>query len=259
MPGDQTSFVDDQIKNGEIARYLVTSLVKVGDKMVESRVFSGKFLTVTGAPNPPVKIGDREFFSALLDGGGDKPATEAAGSATVDGNGLVTLGASGWGINGDFDGGQQLLTPVTGDFTFTARALGAPTADGGAAGDDAKFGVAVRESPLAESRYAGMLLTASRGIRSPHRRMFTAGELSEDLGPNEDAPTYPVYLRLQWRGDAIRMLTSADGTTFKPYGDPDTTILQGLVPNAYVGLIGTSGDNGKLAQARFDQVTLTTA
>ena len=115
----------------------------------------------------------------------------------------------------------------------------------------------MRESTLAESRYAGMLVTPQHGIRSPHRRVFTSG-FSENLGPNETAPQYPLYLRLQRRGDEIRMFTSADGTTYQEYGSPATTLLPGLAPSVYVGLIGSSHDNDQVAQARFDRIELTT-
>jgi hypothetical protein len=261
VPGTQTSYTDNTIKNGEQARYQVRTRVKVGpagDRVLESRVFSGLFLSVTGAANPPVSIAGRDFFSAVLDGGGVRPVTDKAGGATVDGNGVVTLRASGWDIQDDNDGGHQLLTPVTGDFTFTARVLGAPTVEGGDANEWAKFGIAVRESTYSEARYAGMLITPQHGIRSPHRRMFTAAEKSHDLGPNEDTPTFPIFFRIQRRGDEIKMLTSADGTTFAEYGEPATTVLEGLSPNAYVGFIGTSHDVEQVAQTRFDQVTLTT-
>jgi hypothetical protein len=54
------------------------------------------------------------------------------------------------------------------------------------------------------------------------------------------------------------MFTSIDGKTFKEYGDPVVTVLPGLVSRVYVGLVGSSGDNEKVAQAQFDEITLTT-
>jgi hypothetical protein len=263
LPGDKTSFLDETIKNGEQAQYRVTTIVKVGpsaDKILESRTYPGSeglLSYVTGAANPPIPIGGRDYFATVLDGGGDKAVTDKPGSAAIDSNGVVTLRASGWDLQERIDGGQQLLTPVTGDFTFTARVLEAPTVEGGEVNEWSKFGIAVRESTLADSRYAGMLITPQHGIRSPHRRLFTVG-WSEDLGPNEDAPTFPIFFRIQRRGEEIKTFTSADGTTFAEYGEPATTVLPGLVPNVYVGLIGTSHDTEQIAQAKFDQITLTT-
>jgi hypothetical protein len=179
------------------------------------------------------------------------------GSASIDGNLVVTLRASGWDIEERSDGGQQLLTPVSGDFTFTARVLGPPTVEGGEVNEGAKFGIAVRESTLADSRYAAMLVTPKHGIRSPHRRLFNSG-FSEDLGPNEDTPAYPLLLRIQRRGDELRMFTSTDGQTFREYGNPPTTVLPNLPANMYVGLIGTSHDNDQIAQAQFDRIELIT-
>jgi hypothetical protein len=266
LPGDQTSFRDDTIKNGEQAQYRVTTIVRAGDRTLESQTYPGSegvLAYVTGAPNPPISIAGRDFFTTVLDGGGTMtdgdagvPVTSNPGSAAIE-NGVVTLRASGWGLGSRIDGGNQLMTPVTGDFTFTARVLGPPTDEAGEAIESAKFGIAVRESPLANSRYASMLITPSFGIRSPHRRLFTDG-WTEDLSLNEDTPTEPTYFRIQRRGDTITMFTSTDGTTFTEYGDPTTTVLPGLVPNVYVGLIGSSGDNDVVAQTRFDNIQLIT-
>jgi hypothetical protein len=258
VPGDKSSYADTTIKNGEVAQYRVTTVVNVGDKTLETRPFTNLLYSVVATPNPPIKIGDRDYFGSLLDGGADREVTETPGGASIDGNGVVTLRASGWDIQNDYDGGYQLVTPVSGDFTFTARVLGPPEVVDDEANEWAKFGIGVRESTLAESRYAAMLVTPLHGIRSPHRRMFTAGEQSEDLGPNEDEITYPITMRIQRRGDVITMFTSPDGTTFTEYGEPAATTLEGLVPNVYVGLIGTAHDNAQVAQTRFDNIQLTT-
>jgi regulation of enolase protein 1 (concanavalin A-like superfamily) len=259
LPGDQTSYMDDTIKNGEAARYRVHSIVKVGpnlDKVLETKRFTQRLVEVTGAPNAPIKIGDRDFFANILDGGSPEPYTDKPGSVTEAG-GVVTVKASGWDIQNKADGGEQLMTPVSGDFTFTARVLGVPSVDGGDVNEWAKFGIAVRESTMSESRYAGMLITPQHGIRSPHRRLFTLG-WSDDMGPNEDTPTFPIYFRIQRRGDEVKAFTSADGKTFAEYGNPATSVLPGLKQNVYVGLIGTAHDNDQVAQAKFDQLTLIT-
>jgi regulation of enolase protein 1 (concanavalin A-like superfamily) len=265
LSGDKTSFLDDTIKNGEQAIYRVTTVVKVGpaaDKVLESRTYPGSegmLLYVTGAASPPVRIGDRDFFANVLDGGGSVngvAVTDKPGSGSIDA-GVVTLRASGAGLKDRIDGGEQLVAPVMGDFTFTARVLGVPTVDGGDANESAKFGIAVRESTQANSRYAGMVITPQHGIRSPERRLFDDG-WTEDLGPNEDTPTFPIFFRIQRRGDEIKMFTSADGKTFAEYGDPATTVLPGLVANVYVGFLGSSTDTDQVAQAKFDQITLTT-
>jgi hypothetical protein len=263
LPADKTSYTDDKIKNGEKAFYRVTTVVKVGaqgEKVLESSGFreDDSLVVVSGAPNPPLKIGDRQYNANILDGGPPHPYTATPGEASIDSSGVVTLKASGWDIEQRSDGGEQLLTPVRGDFTFTARLLGIPKlTDGTDADENSKFGIAVRESTLAESRYAGMLVTPQHGIRAPHRRTFTSG-FSENLGPNENTPQFPLYLRIQRRGDEVRMLTSADGSTFKEYGSPATTVLPGLTANVYVGLIGSSANNDQVAQARFDKIELVT-
>jgi hypothetical protein len=258
LPGDKTSYLDTSIKNGEMAQYRVTTVVKLGGKSVETRDFGDTLYAVTGSPNPPIKIGNRDYFANVLEGGAPQPDTTTPGSADINGSGVVTLKASGWAIEDRNDGGEELLTPVTGDFTFTARVLGIPTQiDGSDANESAKFGIAVREDTMSNSRYAGMLITPQHGIRSPHRRLFDTAR-SLDAGPSEQTPAFPVYFRLQRHGDEIRMFTSTDGQTYKAYGSPDTSILPGLSPNVYVGLIGSSNDNDQVAQAKFDKIELTT-
>ena len=102
-----------------------------------------------------------------------------------------------------------------------------------------------------------MFITPMHGIRSPHRRMFTNG-FTDDVGPNEDTPTFPIYFRLQRQGDTLKVFTSADGNTFKPYGSPETLTMPDLSTDVYVGFMGDSDDNSQVAQAKFDKVTLTT-
>ena len=260
LPGDKTSYLDDQIKNGEEADYVVTTIVKIGSTTMESKPFSAnnRLLRETSSPNPPIKIGNNDYFASLLDGGGPRAHTDTPGFAKIDANGVVTLAASGEDIQDRADGGEDLLTPVHGDFTFTARVLGIPTlTDGTDANEWAKYGIVVKENTLAESRYAAMFITPMHGIRSPHRRMFTNG-FTDDVGPNEDTPTFPIYFRLQRQGDTLKVFTSADGNTFKPYGSPETLTMPDLSTDVYVGFMGDSDDNSQVAQAKFDKVTLTT-
>jgi hypothetical protein len=259
LPATQTSFVDTTIKSGEIARYRVTTLVQQGGKMVESQTLTNRLYTVSGSPNPPVTIGGRVYIANVLDCGGDHELTNKPGSASVDASGTVTLTFGGWDIQQEADGGEELLTPVTGDFTFTARVLGVPThTDGKDADEWAKAGIVVRETSLAESRYVGMLLTPQHGLRSAHRRTFNAGQ-TYDNG-SSDTPDVPFLMRLQRRGPIISVFTSDDGgQTFTPNGDVETVDMTDLLPTVYVGFAGTAGGvQLPITQAKFDQVTLTT-
>jgi regulation of enolase protein 1 (concanavalin A-like superfamily) len=261
LPGDQTSFIDTTIKNGQIARYRVTTIAKVGpaaDKVLESRGMTNLLYEVSGAPNPPITAGGRQFFANVMDCGGNHELTDKPGSASIDGSGVVTLTASGWDIQEEADGGEELMTPVSGDFTFTVRVLGVPTQTNGSDADEwAKFGIAVRETTMAESRNACMLITPQHGIRSPHRRSFNCGR-TEDTGPNQDLPDFPIYFRIQRRGEQLNVFTSADGKTFNPYGEPESVLFPDLLQNVYVGFVGTAGGvQMPITQAKFDQVTLT--
>ena len=84
------------------------------------------------------------------------------------------------------------------------------------------------------------------------------GGRTNDVGPNQDTPDFPIYFRIQRRGDTIGVFTSADGTTFEPYGSPETLDLPGLSQNTYVGFVGTAGGvQMPMTQQKFDQVTLT--
>jgi regulation of enolase protein 1 (concanavalin A-like superfamily) len=262
LPGNQTSFVDTTIKNGEIARYRVTTIVKVGpaaDKILESRGLTNLLYEVSGAPNPPLTIGGRQYFANVLDCGGNHELTDKPGSASIDANGVITLRASGWDIQQEADGGEQLLTPVSGDFTFTARILGVPTQVNGSDADEwAKFGIGMRETPMAESRYVAMLMTPQHGVRSMHRRSFNCGR-SVDRGASNDVPNFPFFFRIQRRGEKLSVFESDDGKTFVPYGDEESIAMPDLNANVYVGFLGTAGGvQLPISQGRFDQVTLTT-
>src|SRR5262249_24670445 len=191
LKGDQTSFVDSTIKNGEIARSRVTPLVNVGGKLLESQPFSNELYTFSGAPNPgpPIQIAGRVFQPSVLDCGGDHELTDKPGTASVDANGTVTITFSGWDISMEADGGTALLTPVTGDFTFTAHIPAVPVhPDGSDADEWAKSGIIVRDTPLAESRYVGMFMTPQHGLRSAHRRMFNTGQTWDNGVPNDQTP-----------------------------------------------------------------------
>jgi hypothetical protein len=262
LPADQTSFIDTAIKNGQVAHYRVSTLVKVGiaaDQTVESATLSGRLYEVSGAPNPPLTIGDRPYFANVLDCGGNHELTNKPGSAAMDANGVITLRASGWDIQEEADGGEQLLTPVSGDFTFTARVLGVPTLTNGKAADQwAKFGIGMRETPMAESRYIAMLLTPVHGIRSMHRRTFNCGR-TVDRGVTDEELTDPVYFRIQRRSNQISVFKSDDGETFEPYGDEESIAMPDLNRDLYVGFLGTAGGvQLPITQASFDRVTVTT-
>ena len=213
LAGDKTGYVDTALANGEIARYRVTTVVNEGGKAVESQTLTNQLYTVSGAPNPPVQIGQQVYLANVLDCGGDHELTDKPGSASVDAKGVVTLTFGGWDIQEEADGGEELLTPVSGDFTFTAHVLGVPThPDGSDADEWAKAGIVVRETPMAESSYVAMLMTPQHGLRSAHRRTFNAGQTYDNGAP--DSITAPTYVRLQRRGAIISVFSSDDGKTF---------------------------------------------
>jgi regulation of enolase protein 1 (concanavalin A-like superfamily) len=260
LTASQTSYVDTTIKNGELARYRVTTLVNLGGKAVESQTITNQLYTFSGAPNPPVQIGNQVYLANVLDCGGDHELTDKAGSASVDAKGVVTLTFGGWDISMEADGGEVLLTPVSGDFTFTARVLGVPThPDGSDADEWAKSGIIVRQTPLAESRYVGMFMTPGHGLRSAHRRHFNAGQTWDNGAPSDQTPDLPAYFRIQRRGQIISVFTSTDGKTFTPNGDVETVDMTDLPATVYVGFAGTAGGvQLPITQEKFDQVTLTT-
>src|SRR5262249_28221724 len=82
LTADKTSYLDDQIKNGEEPRYRVPTAVNGGGKTIEPQASppdsatGGPPVEVTGAPNPPIKIGDRDYFANVMDGGGMRAYTD---------------------------------------------------------------------------------------------------------------------------------------------------------------------------------------
>jgi hypothetical protein len=255
LAADKTSYVDDKAKTGEVDVYQVRTVVKIGDKTLESATISGRMLYVTAAPRPAIQIGNAAFNHIHLDGLGEGDISNSPGTSALD-NGTLTLTASGRDFWERGDGGAGVFSKVSGNFTITAKLLGVPEAEGGGdAPDWAKTGLMIRESTEGESRMVGIYGTGgSHGLQAI-RRAFTSGR-GEDLGSTGDAQVYPVWLRLQRDGDKVNIFTSTDGTTFTPYESNASTTIPGLAKDLYVGVALTAHDNTVVAQAKFSDIKL---
>jgi regulation of enolase protein 1 (concanavalin A-like superfamily) len=172
----------------------------------------------------------------------DIGSTGAAGRSTGS-NGTFTVTGSGADIWGTADAFQFAYRTMTGDGTITARVLNVDHVDRWT-----KAGVMIRASLMASSRHAMMIVSPEKGYAF-QRRAADGAESAHTPGPLAAAPG---WVRLQRSGNTITASVSFDGFTWSVVGI-DTIALPVMV---YVGLPVTSHQQGALASAVFDNVTV---
>jgi regulation of enolase protein 1 (concanavalin A-like superfamily) len=168
-----------------------------------------------------------------------------AAGATSESDGAVTMHASGADIWNAADEFQFYYQPVAGDATITVRVTGLGNTHGWA-----KAGVMFRESLSATSRHAMMIVSIAHGTAFQFRSAMAGDSISST--PTEIG-SLPRYLRLVRTGNTITGYESANGSIWTEAG---SITLPGLPSTLYVGLAGTSHNDGVLTTATFDQVSL---
>lgn len=177
----------------------------------------------------------------------DIGSVSLAGSATYDApSSVYTVKGSGNDIFGTADAFHYAYQPVTGDFTFVARILGAggTGVNGGAAS-----GIMLRETLTAGSRHQMIYLEPGGYARSVFR-LTTGGATSRFA---ITLLSYPRWLKLQRYGEQITVAYSSDGVNW--IAGPGQT-LRTLAATVYVGLGVTARTNAVLNTATFDNVSL---
>ena len=170
------------------------------------------------------------------------------GSA-VDQNGGATLVVHGSGndIWGNSDSFNFYYVPVTGDATVTTHVTDVQYVD-----QWTKAGVMIRESAAPDARNVFVLLSPSNGTDMTARG--TSGGATGEAG-NSAGPRPPYWLRLVRTGDTFTGYQSSDGGSWTALGSVTIPMTAGLM----AGLAVTSKDNGTLAEAVFDNTTVTSA
>ena len=175
--------------------------------------------------------------------GGDVGSVGASGSSGYT-SGVYTVHGSGADIWGTADGAYFVRQQITGDCDIRARVASLSNTHVAA-----KAGVMIRESLNANSAHALVNLTPSVGVEFIRRA--TTGGASTATGVGGIAA--PHWVRLVRSGNTFTAYRSADGATWTTIGT-DTVTMGATV---YVGFAVTSHNDGVLATATLDNVSLT--
>jgi regulation of enolase protein 1 (concanavalin A-like superfamily) len=164
----------------------------------------------------------------------------AAGYST----GTFTVLGSGDDIWNNNDAFRYVYQVLSGNGYITARVVSVDATDGWS-----KAGVMLRESTLASSKNALMMVAGSNGSWFQYRDTTGGGSAS--------AGSYglhaPYWVRLQRIGNTFYGYNSPNGSTWTLVGSATFTMNTAL----WVGLAVTSHNNGLLTTATFDNVTIT--
>ena len=164
-----------------------------------------------------------------------------AGSASVSGS-TFTLSGSGADIWNQADAFQYVYQWLSGDGEIIARVTDITNTNAWA-----KAGLMFRETLTANARHASVFVTPEQGVA--FQRRTAAGGSSQHTGSSGSAP---VWLRLVRTGNSFTSFKSANGSNWAEIGT--TTISMGT--DVYVGLAVTAHNNGALATATMDNVTV---
>ncbi|MEN3943022.1 Calx-beta domain-containing protein [Prosthecobacter sp. SYSU 5D2] len=201
---------------------------------------------------------DQVSVTGLSVGGsaGARISTDLAGASppgvTSESDGIYRVVAGGPDLttSGTTDGGHMVYFPVTNsaNCTVTARLLSSTCTS-----STIKPGVIIRETTSTSSRRMAFIQETNGYTRQIYR-VSNGGTSTSSFIPKTF--TKPVWLRLQREGEVIRTFTSTNGSSFVPHGGGLTVPLGS---NVLVGLAASARSDGLLAQAFFDNVSLTPA
>jgi len=245
QPTPYTWLIDDNggagLPNGAPVFYSVKAVVGGAEGPASSE-------NVT-TPAPPL-------FGALRLHNITTPGIEPApGSVTLDTAGdTVTIRASGDDIWDAQDGQSFLATPVTGDFTISAKFLGAPT---GGEPTYGKVGLEMRTGLNPLDEYALVFISVHRdpAIMFEFRKLLD-GSANGGGGNGDvaDDQKYPVFLRLSRQGTTMAAQQSQDGTTWTDVFDAQD--FTRLPPTVYVGVAATAHMDKSFLDGKFQASSL---
>jgi regulation of enolase protein 1 (concanavalin A-like superfamily) len=163
-------------------------------------------------------------------------------------NGLHTVTASGADIYGTADEGHFVYRLVNGDTTITARVASLQNTNAWA-----KAAVMVRASLAAGAANVATVVspTATNKFRRQTRATTNGSSTTASSSGNS---AIPGWIRLSRVGNTFTAFTSTNGTSWTPI--PGTSSVTMTNP-VYVGLAVTSHNDGVIAAATFDSVSIT--
>ncbi|MGZ0709113.1 trypsin-like serine protease [Coraliomargarita sp. W4R53] len=168
--------------------------------------------------------------------------SEASGVFTVNGAGQGV----GVGEGQTYDEGHFVWKAVAGDFDWTARLDSLADASG-----PTRAGLMVRGGPGAAdaAAFVGFAPNGTAYLLGRRDGGWYA-ELSSDAGLGL---SFPVYLKLERRGETVTTFVSSDGVTYSAIGSEMTVALPGV---ARVGMFVTSGDESTTVAGQFSELSL---
>ena len=176
---------------------------------------------------------------------GDIGAVAAAGSATHS-SGAFTIKGSGADIGGTADEFHFVSQPWTGNGTIIARITGLTNTNAGA-----KAGIMFRDSTAAGAREVCLTVTPSSGLVAIGRTTANGASTS----PSGAAGAATIWLKLVRNGNTFTPQFSTNGTSWTSMTDGTFTLNSSVL----VGMCVTSKNDGVLATATFDNVSVTTS
>jgi regulation of enolase protein 1 (concanavalin A-like superfamily) len=181
------------------------------------------------------------------------PVSPAGGNQASGGVHQVTAGGADIAA-GTADAFRYVYFPVTNsaDCTIIARVVNfTGTAN-------VKAGVMIRESTAAGSQHASMLTnySATSGWAPTQVYRATANAAATSVGSAQSVYSKPRWLRLERAGDLFTASLSSDGTSFAALGAGQKLPLSSQL---LVGMAVSSRTDGQLAQATFDNVSISPA
>ncbi len=166
-----------------------------------------------------------------------------AGNATY-GAGTFTIAGAGTDIAGYSDQFHYVFQSANGDCEIVAR-----VASMGNTNAEAKAGIMIRESPIAGSRYAAVLLMPDGGVRS-QRRSVTGGRTA---GIRVKSFIATRWLKVRRVGDSFTTFYSSDGIKWMQI-ETQSVSMSAVVT---IGLAVTSRNTAALCTANIDGVLAT--
>jgi hypothetical protein len=259
-----TWFIDNGAKAGTNYRYVVTATVPPPGGGTATAETAASYPALVSPGPIPTPIGSFNSYDI---------GTNFQGSTTLDGQGTLTIQASGTDIYNAGDGMRFVGTEYAGNVMMTAKILAKPTS----ANTDGwvKGGLMIRESLDPAARMAYVAVTTDddgshAGAHFQWRKNYndnsTDTSLGEQDGTDAASTTFPQWLRIVRRGlltggnpsSQIEGWQSKDGTTFtKMGGDSGGVVIDRLNPEVYIGIAVTNHRDGDFATAMFDAKSVT--
>jgi hypothetical protein len=169
------------------------------------------------------------------------------GSADLSADGFWTVTGSGADIWNQADEFQYVYRFLDGDGSVTTRILSQTTRSDGWA----KAGVMLRDSESPGSPHMMIVMTPGAGVDMQWRPEQDAGSL--DVGANSYARRFPLFLRVQRKGDLFSAFVSEDALTWIQIG---TTQKIRMGKEILAGLCVTSHNKNALCTARFERTVV---